>query len=116
MTLREGFEKALGYYQSIGDAEMVEFFEGRLAQVAKKATAIRKPTPHQIENEAFKADILNWVEADAEYALADIHKGVPSIVAAGLSSSRVSAMLTALVKSGDLTAEKVKGKNVYRLA
>lgn len=116
MTLREGFEKALGYYQSIGDAEMVAFFEGRLAQVAKKATAIRKPTPHQIENEGFKADILAWVEPDTDYALADIHKGVPSIVDAGLSASRVTAMLTALVKSGDLTAEKVKGKNVYRLA
>ena len=115
-TLREGFEKARAYYDSIGDAEMVEFFDGRLAQVAKKATAVRKPTPHQIENEAFKADILQWMENDKDYGCADIHKGVPSIIAAGLSGSRVSAMLTALVKSGDLTAEKVKGKNVYHLA
>ena len=75
-----------------------------------------KDTPHQIENEGFKADILGWIEPNKDYALADIHKGVPSIVDAGLSSSRVTAMLTALVKSGNLTAEKVKGKNVYRLA
>ena len=116
MTLREGFMKARNYYESIGDAEMVEFFDGRLAQVEKKSTSPRKPTAHQIENEAFKADILAWVEPNTDYVLADIHKGVPSIVAAGLSSSRVSAMLTALVKSNDLSAEKVKGKNVYRLA
>lgn len=116
-TLREGFEKARAYYDSIGDAEMVEFFDGRLAQVAKKATAVRKPTPHQIENEAFKADILAWFSEGVEEAqCADVHKGVPSIIAAGLSASRVSAMLTTLVKSGDLVAEKVKGKNVYRLA
>ena len=50
MTLREGFEKALEDYERIGNAEMVEFFKGRLAQVEKKATAVRKPTPHQIEN------------------------------------------------------------------
>ena len=116
MTIRQGFEKAREYYASIGDTEMVEFFDGRLAQVEKKNSTPRKPTPHQIENEAFKADIVNWLEADKDYVLADIHKGVPSIVAAGLSSSRVSAMLTALTKDGTLTAEKVKGKNVYRLA
>lgn len=115
-TLREGFGKAREYFASVGDTEMVEFFDARLAQVEKKATAVRKPTPHQVENEAFKADILDWLESGKDYVLADIHKGVPSIIAAGLSSSRVSAMLTALVKSGDLTAEKVKGKNVYRLA
>ena len=116
MTIRQGFEKAREYYASIGDTEMVEFFDGRLAQVEKKNSTPRKPTPHQVENEAFKADILEWAQAGIEYQLADFHKGVPSIVAAGLSSSRVSAMLTALTKDGKFNATKVKGKNVYRLA
>lgn len=115
-TLREGFGKAREYFASIGDTEMVEFFDARLTQVEKKATAVRKPTPHQIENEAFKADILAWLEVGTDYTCADIVKGVPSIVDAGLSASRVSAMLTSLVKAESIVAEKVKGKNVYRLA
>ena len=34
MTIREGFEKARDHYAELGDTEMVEFFEGRIAQVA----------------------------------------------------------------------------------
>ena len=116
MTIRQGFEQAIEDYRNIGNEEMVAFFEARLAQVEKKNSAPRKATPHQLENEAFCEDILAWMEPNGEYQLADIHKGVPSIVAAGISSSRVSACLTKLKNAGSLTAEKVKGKNVYRLA
>ena len=116
MTLREGFEKALEDYERIGNAEMVEFFKGRLAQVEKKATAVRKPTPHQIENESFKADILAWMDADTVYSAADVLKGVPSIVESGMSVNRVSALLTQLCESGAVTKSVDKRKNFYSLA
>lgn len=116
MTIREGFEKARGYYESIGDAEMVAFFDARLEQVAKKNSAERKPTAKQVENSLFKADILNFMENDKEYTSADIVKSVPSLVAAGITASRVAAMMGQLFKDGSLTREEVKGKFVYKLA
>jgi hypothetical protein len=115
MTIRDGFEKARAYYESINDAEMVEFFDGRIAQLDKKATAVRKPTAQQIQNEAFRADILEWMEPETVYSLSEIHKGVPSIVASGISASRVTACVTRLFNDGLITRETVKGKNYYSL-
>ena len=116
MTIREGFEKARAYYESIGDAEMVAFFDTRLEQNAKKSNAERKPTAKQVENSLFKQDILNFMESGADYTSADITKSVPSIVAAGVTGARVSAMLGQLFKDGTLTREEAKGHFVYRKA
>ena len=116
MTIREGFERAKALYEQMGDAEMVAFFEGRLAQVEKKNSAERKPTAKQVENAGFKADILAWMENGVKYASADVAKGVPSIVAAGLSANRVTAMLTQLVNDGAVVRVEEKRKNFYSLA
>ena len=95
---------------------LIEFVDGRIAQLDKKNSAERKPTAKQVENESFKADILDWMEPSTLYLSADIHKGVPSIVAAGISANRVTAMLTQLVNSGAVIRETDKRKSVYRLA
>lgn len=116
MTIREGFEKARAYYESVGDTQMVEFFDARLVQVEKKNSAERKPTAKQVENSLFKTDILNFMESGKEYTSADITKGVPSIVAAGITASRVAAMMGQLFKDGSLNRTEVKGKFVYTLA
>ena len=116
MTIREGFEKALAYYQSVNDTEMVDFFEKRLEQNAKKSTAERKPTAKQIENSLFKDDIVAFMEKGVVYASADIVKNVPSIVAAGVTSARVTAMLTQLFKDGRINRTEERGKHYYSLA
>ena len=116
MTIREGFEKALAYYQSVNDTEMVEFFEKRLEPNAKKSTAERKPTAKQVENTQFKQDILAFMENGVLYTSADITKSVPSIVENGISGARVAAMLGQLFKDGSLIREEIKGKFVYSLA
>ena len=96
--------------------DLIEFIDGRVAQLDKKATAVRKPTAQQIQNEAFRADILEWMEPNTAYALSDIHKGVPSIVASGISASRVTACVTRLYNDNLITRETIKGKNYYTLA
>ena len=98
------------------DESLVEFIDGRIAQLDKKNAAPRKPTAQQIQNEAFRADILEWMEPDRVYTLAEVHKGVPSIVASGISPSRVTACLTRLYNDGKLDRAEVKGKNYYSLA
>ena len=116
MTIREGFERAQALFVERGDVEMVAFFDKRLAQLDKKNSAERKPTAKQMENANFKADILAWMEPDEKYLSADVAKGVPSIIDAGVSAQRVSAMLTQLVNDGAIVRTEDKRKNYYSLA
>ena len=95
---------------------MVEFFEKRIALTEKKNSAERKPTPKQIENEGFKADILAWMESEKDYSVAEIAKGVPSFDAAGVKPQRVTALLTQLKDAGKVVRTEIKGKAFYRLA
>lgn len=116
MTIREGFEKARAMYENMGDKQMVEFFDGRLAQLVKKNLTERKPTPKQVENEGFKSDILAWMENGKSYSIADITKGVPSVIASGISSNRVTALMTQLREAQSVVRTEVKGKAFYSLA
>ena len=95
---------------------LIEFIDGRVAQLDKKNSAERKPTAKQVENANFKADILAWMEPDTLYLSAEVVKGVPSIVEAGVSAQRVSAMLTQLVNDGAIVRTEEKRKNYYSLA
>ena len=97
--------------------DLVEFVDSRFEQLDKKnSNAVRKPTAQQIQNEAFRADIAEWMEPETAYTVAEIHKGVPSIVASGISVSRVTACVTRLYNDGIITRETIKGKNYYTLA
>ena len=113
MTIREGFERAKALYEQMGDAEMVAFFEGRLAQVEKKNSAERKPSPKQVENEGIKSAICEWMESGVLYTAADVSKTCPACE--GLTVQRVSALLSQLGKSGVLTVSEEKRKHFYSL-
>lgn len=97
-------------------AEIVEKWNSMLTALDKKNSAERKPTAKQVENQGFKADIVAYMEPGTQYLSIDIVKGVPSIVAAGISVQRVSAMLTQLVNEGVLIKTEDKRKNFYSLA
>ena len=112
MTKRDYFNRILSYAHDEDKA----FIEHELELLDKRTSAERKPTPKQVENVGFKTDILAWMEVGETYAAADVVKGVPSIVAAGLSAQRVSAMLTQLVNDGSLVKTVDKRKSVYSLA
>lgn len=76
----------------------------------------RRPTAKQVENSGFKADILAWMEPDTLYTAMDLAESVPSIVAAGLSVTRVSAMLQQLVNDGALKRTDANRKSFFSLA
>ena len=115
MTQRAALTYAIEHLTD-APADVLDKLNSMLTQVEKKNSAERKPTAKQIENESFKADILDWMEPATQYAAADVVKGVPSIVAAGLSANRVTAMLTQLVNSGAVIRTEDKRKNFYSLA
>ena len=115
-TKRDNFNALLAIPAVAEDAALVEFINHEIELLDKKNTAERKPTPKQVENAGFKADILAWMKPDTLYAVSDIVKGVPSIVAAGISSSRVTAMLTQLKNDGVIVRTEDKRKGFYSLA
>jgi len=116
MTIRENYEAIRKILVANGETELVDFIDGRIAQTVKKNTGERKPTAKQIENTGFKAEILAWMDADTIYTSADVQQGCPSLVAAGLSPNRVSALMTALEKEGAVTSTIEKRKHYYRLS
>lgn len=115
-TKRDRYNALLAIPAVAADADLVEFINHELSLLDKKNAAERKPTPKQVENAGFKADIVAWMEPAAQYSAADITKGVPSIVAAGISANRVTAMLTQLVTAGEIVRTEDKRKSFYSLA
>ena len=116
ITVRSQFEAVKAVLIETGHTDLADFIDGRIAQTIKKNSTERKPTAKQVENEGFKSDILAWMDTDTVYAAGDVLKGVPSIVASGMSVNRVSALLTQLVESGALVKTVDKRKNFYSLA
>lgn len=116
VTVRSQFEDVKAVLLASGREDLAEFIDGRIAQTIKKNSTERKPTAKQVENEGYKADIVDWMTADTVYSAGDILKGVPSIIASGMSINRVSALLTQLVDNGSLTKSVEKRKNYYSLA
>ena len=115
-TKRDRFNALLNIDAVKNDADLVAFIEHEIELLAEKNTAERKPTPKQVENAGFKADIVAYMEPNVQYLSADIAKSVPSIVAAGISPNRVTAMLTQLVNDGVLVRNEDKRKNYYSRA
>lgn len=114
ITMREGFERARAVFADMGDDAMVEFFDARLTQVAKKNSGNRKPTAKQVENEGIKAQIADWMEPGVVYASANVAKGCPACD--GLSPQRVSALLSQMGNAGAVTVTEEKRKHFYTLA
>ena len=115
-TKRDHFNALLAIPAVAENADLVAFIEHEVELLDRKNTAERKPTPKQVENASFKSDILAWMEPAVKYLSADVAKGVPSIVAAGVSVNRVTPMLTQLVNDGALIRIEEKRKNYYSLA
>ena len=115
-TQRDRYAEIREILASAGRDDLVEFVDGRVAQLDKKNSAERKPTAKQVENAGFKQEILSYMEQGVLYASADIAKSVPALVEAGVSANRVTAMLTQLVNDGAIVRTVDKRKSFYSLA
>ena len=118
-TKRDRFNRLFTIVQegSFEDADdLMAFIEHEIDLLDKKNSAERKPTAKQVENEGFKSDILAWMEQGKSYSVADIVKGVPSVVASGISANRVTALLTQMRESGVIVRTEDKRKAFYSLA
>ena len=113
MTKREHFELIKSKYNL--DADDVAFIDRELELLAKKnmtANGEKKMTATQKANETLKADILNCMVDDTLYSIDQMIKTFPCC--AELSTSKVTAMMTQLIKANLVERITDKRKSYFR--
>ena len=73
--------------------ELLEFIDKQITQLINKSEN-RKPTPAQLENEKFKAEILATLSPDVGMCIKDIKAANPTL--SGLENQKLSALLRQL--------------------
>lgn len=113
MTKREMFAEIRNVV--IDNAEMVAFIDHEIELLNRKSTSPKKPTKTQMENDAFKAVIVDYLAgADAPKTIKELQAEIAELD--GLTNQRITHMLTDLVKAGKLTKEYVKKTPYYSIA
>lgn len=113
MTKREMFAEIRNAV--IDNAEMVAFIDHEIELLNRKSTSPKKPTKTQMENDAFKAVIVDYLaDVDAPKTIKELQAEVAELN--GLTNQRITHMLTDLVKVGKLTKEYVKKTPYYSIA
>ena len=113
MTKREMFAEIRNAV--IDNAEMVAFIDHEIELLNRKSTSPKKPTKTQMENDAFKAVIVDYLaDVDAPKTIKELQAEIAELD--GLTNQRITHMLTDLVKVGKLTKEYVKKTPYYSIA
>ena len=97
-------------------ADVAEKMEKIKASFEKKATGERKPTATQVANESLKADILSYMteQPDRIFTITELIKEVPTLE--GLSTPKVSALLTQLKETNKVVRIEEKRKAYFKIA
>ena len=91
----------------IANEEMVAFIDRQIELLERKSSTPRKPTKTQVENEGFKAEILEALaEADKPVTITELRLICEAI--AELSNQRITHLLTDLRKDGKVARTYVK--------
>ena len=113
MTKREMFAEIRNAV--IDNAEMVAFIDHEIELLNRKSASPKKPTKTQMENDSFKAVIVDYLtEVDAPKTIKELQAEIAEL--GGLTNQRITHMLTDLVKSDKLTKEYVKKTPYYSIA
>ena len=106
VTKRDRFIEIATVLEQIEDTEaLVEFIDGEIALLDKRAAKPRKPTADQIANEGLKDEIVEILgEADAGRTATEV------AVALDVSVQKASQLLRQLVIAGRVTRVEGKGK------
>lgn len=94
------------------DAEVITKLTNIKASYEKKASAKRKPTKVQIENEDIKARISDLMEMDSFYTVSEICKALDN----EFSNQKISALMNAMVEDNILKKATENRKTVFTLA
>ena len=113
-TLKENYVAVREIIEREGRADLVEFTNGRIAQLEKKSSSPKKPTERQKENVVLKGEILDYLMQVAEpLCIKDIQAGIESLKK--LTNQRISHLLTDLVKADEVEKTYVKKVPYYSI-
>jgi hypothetical protein len=117
MTILDGFRKARETFEKLGDADMVAFFDKRIALEEKHKNAPKKLTPAQEANEVIKRGILENMEVGVKYTIGDMLIGFDCFDEK-TTPQKVSALLSQLGAkgTGEIVRTEEKGKAYFSLA
>ena len=88
--------------------------EAMLAAYEKKATAPKKPTKTQLDNEPIKQAIMDVLALNDALTISEMLTKSPTLE--GLTSQKVSALLTQLMKAGKVERVEKARKAYFKLA
>ena len=113
ITKRERYTELLGLSEVMARPELVEFIEHELELLARKnttSTGEKKMSAVQKANEELKASIYDEMEENRLYTVTEMLKELACCD--GLSTSKVSAMVTQMKDAG-LVAKTVEKRKTY---
>ena len=100
-------------------ADAIAYCENELNLLASKSGSIKKPTEKQVQNEGFKNAIADYLVgvAPAHKSISEIWENVPELSQYGeMTGQRISALLTQLIKSGEVVRVEEKRKAYFKAA
>lgn len=80
-----------------------------------KSSGEKKLTPTQVANEGYKVQVKDYLSTHPDVTCSAIAKGIPEFDANDFTTSKVNALLRALVAAGEVERHEVKGKALFRL-
>lgn len=112
MTKKELFNALLAMESVQENEEIKKGIEHELELLENKNNKKKKPTPNQLQNEVLKKAILEYIRENGKKAVRELIVEVESLNT--LSTSKVSALVTALTKEHKLSnTETVKKIRYY---
>jgi hypothetical protein len=109
-TQKNYFEEIIEVLNEVGRDDLVAFCNDRIDKLSRKSSS-KKPTKAQVENESIKATILE-VLGEIAPATATMIATDPRV---NVSNQKVTALLTQLIKAGEVVKSVDKGKSYFSL-
>lgn len=119
MTQRDYFNAILALDAVKERADLVEFINGRIAQLDKKsasASGVKKPTARQLENAKLKNAIIDNMAENQLYTIGEMLKNF-NCFEEDMTAQRLSAIVAQMVKvDGTIVRTEDKRKAYFSLA
>ena len=113
--LRFGTEK----FPEMPVADVLAFIDNELSLLNSKSGALKKPTEKQTQNEGFKSAIADYLVgvAPAHKSISEIWTNVSELAdCPEMTGQRISALLTQLIKVGEVVRVEEKRKAYFKAA
>ena len=105
--------KALAYVlENVSDlpADVREKVESMKASYEKRSNKPAKPSAKQVENAGVKDAIVEWLAENGQHSVGEIVAECPAC--AGMTSQRVTALVSALTKGDEPRVERIVDKRI----